>query len=124
MNWDEIIRPCDRHSNETVILRKYVTKYKNMWKCIVEFLGIFETRGIKIARVNSIIITKSIDFQLFTLILYGVGIRCDVDIFKLTVRAQSIYREVYALTYLFCFTQWFYVSTAIFLCLLEQKMWQ
>ena len=34
-------------------------------------------RGIKIARVNSILITKSINLQLFTLILYGVGVRCD-----------------------------------------------
>ena len=30
----------------------------------------------------------------FTLILYVVGIRCDVDSFKLTARAQSNYREV------------------------------
>ena len=26
-----------------------------------------------------------------------LGVRCDVDIFKLTASAQSIYREVYAL---------------------------
>ena len=57
----------------TVTLRKPVTKYKNVRKRIVEFLGHFENLGIKIARVNSILITKSIDFQLFTLILYGVG---------------------------------------------------
>ena len=31
-----------------------------------------ENRGIKIARVNSILITKSIDLQLFTLMFYGV----------------------------------------------------
>ena len=30
-------------------------------------------RGIKIAEVNSILITKPINLQLFTLILYGVG---------------------------------------------------
>ena len=50
----------------------FVTKYKNMPKYIVEFLRKFENRGIKIARINSILNTKSIDFQLFTLILYGV----------------------------------------------------
>ena len=46
---DEIVRPCDRHSNDTVTLRKHVTKYKNMWKWIVQFLSKFENRGIKIA---------------------------------------------------------------------------
>ena len=96
MNGDEIVSPCDRHSNETVTLRKHVTKYKNMQKWMVEFIRKFENRGIKIARVNSILTTKSINLQLFTLILYGVGVCCDVDIFKLTASAQSIYRYVYA----------------------------
>ena len=32
----------------------------------------FENRGIKISRVNSIFINKSINLKLFTLILYGV----------------------------------------------------
>ena len=27
---DEIVGACDRHSNETVALRKHVIKYKNM----------------------------------------------------------------------------------------------
>ena len=36
----------------------------------------FDNRGIKIARVNSILITKSINLQLFTVIQYGVGVRC------------------------------------------------
>ena len=36
---------------------------------MVEFLKKIENRGIKIARVNSILIKKSIDLQLFTLIL-------------------------------------------------------
>ena len=35
----------------------------------------------------------------FTLILYGVWILCDVDIFKLSARAQSIHREVYVLSH-------------------------
>ena len=43
----------------------------------LQFLRKFENRGIKIARVKSILILKSINLQLFTLILYGVGIRCD-----------------------------------------------
>ena len=54
-----------------------------------------EILGIKIARVNSILITKSINLVLFALIMYGVEVRCDVDIFKLTASAQSINREVY-----------------------------
>ena len=29
VNGDEIVRTCDRHSNESVTLRKHVTKYKN-----------------------------------------------------------------------------------------------
>ena len=44
---------------------------------MVEFLRKFEDRNIKIAGVNSILITKSINVQLFTLILCGVGVRCD-----------------------------------------------
>ena len=73
MNGAEIVRSCDRHNNETATIRKHVTKYKNMRKWMVEFFRKFVIRGIKIARVNSIIITKSINLHLFTLILYGVG---------------------------------------------------
>ena len=73
MKGDEIVRPCDRHSIETVTLRQHVAKYKNMQKWMVEFLRKFENRGIKIARVNSSLITKSINLQLITLILCGVG---------------------------------------------------
>ena len=47
-----------------------------MRKWMIEFLRKFENRGIKIARVSSILITKSINLQLFTLILYGVEARC------------------------------------------------
>ena len=61
----------------TVTLRKNVSKYKNMWKWMIEFLRKIENRGIKIALVNSILITKYINLQIFTLILYGVGIYCD-----------------------------------------------
>ena len=68
---------CNRHFNETVTLRKRVSKYKNMQKLMIEFLKKCENRGIKIARLNSILITKFINLQLFSLILYGVGVRCD-----------------------------------------------
>ena len=44
---------------------------------MIEFLRIFENRGIKIARVNSILITKYINLQFCTYILYGDGVRCD-----------------------------------------------
>ena len=42
-----------------------------------EFLSKSESRDNKIARVNSIRITKSINLLLFRT---GVGIHCDVDI--------------------------------------------
>ena len=77
MNGDEIVRPGDLHSDETVTVRKHVFKNEKMQKWIIEFLRKFENRGIKIARVNSIFITKFINLQLFTLILYSVGVRCD-----------------------------------------------
>ena len=54
------------------------------------FLEKFENRGIKIARVNSTHITKNINLLYFRMAL---GVRCDVDIFKLTARAQSINSE-------------------------------
>ena len=44
---------------------------------MVEFLRKFENSCIKIARTNSFLITKSIDLQLFNLILYGAGVRYD-----------------------------------------------
>ena len=46
---------------------------KNMWKWMVQFHRKFENCGVKIVRVNSILITKSVYSQLFTLILFGVG---------------------------------------------------
>ena len=44
---------------------------------MIEFFSKFENRGIKITGVNSIIITKYINLRLFTVIVYGVGVRCD-----------------------------------------------
>ena len=66
---------------------------------MVEFLRKFENRTIKSGRDNSILSPKSINLQLFTLILYGVMVRCDVDIFKLTTSALSIYWEVDGISY-------------------------
>ena len=56
----EIVRPFDRHGNETATVRKY-NKYnqiQHVQKLMLVFLGQFENRGIKITRVNSIRITK------------------------------------------------------------------
>ena len=61
MKEDEIVRPFDRHSNETATVRIHVTKYKHIRKRMLVFLGKFENRGIKIARVNSTHITKNIN---------------------------------------------------------------
>ena len=96
MKGDEIVQPCDQYSNETVTLRKHITKYKNMQKWIenFEFLRKFENRGHKVARVSSILITKSINLQPFAWILNGVGGPLWCDIFTLTASALSINREV------------------------------
>ena len=56
---------------------------------MVEFPRKFENRAVKIGRVNSILITK---IYKFTVIYFD-------DIFKLTARAQSIYREIYDVGY-------------------------
>ena len=61
MQEDEIVRSCDRHSNETVTHRKHIIKYKHKRKWMVGFFRKFENRGNKIARVNFIRITKSIN---------------------------------------------------------------
>ena len=44
---------------------------------MIEFFRKDENRGIKIGWVNSILVTKSINLQFFTLILYGDGVHCD-----------------------------------------------
>ena len=43
------------------IIKKHVTKYKYMRKWMVEFLRKSQSRVIKIARVNSIRMTKSVN---------------------------------------------------------------
>ena len=69
MKGDEIVLACDRHSNEIVTLFKHATKYENMRKWMVEFLRKSEGRDDKIARVNSIRITKSINLLYFCTVL-------------------------------------------------------
>ena len=54
-----------------------------MRKRRIEFLRKFENRGIKMARVNSNFITKSLNLQLFSFCMV-LGVRCDGDIFKPT----------------------------------------
>ena len=49
---------------------------------MIEILRKFENPGIKIAQVNYILITKSVNLQLFTLISYGVWVRCDQNRFS------------------------------------------
>ena len=44
---------------------------------MIEYLQKFENRGIKNARVNLILITKSIHLEFFTIVLYCDGVRCD-----------------------------------------------
>ena len=63
---------------------------------MVKFLRNFENRGIKIARVNSILITKIYQFT----VIYLNFVRCWGSVvmstsFKLTASAESINREVY-----------------------------
>ena len=53
----------DWHSNETATVRIHVSKYKHIRKLMLVFLGKFENRGIKIARVNSTHITKNINLH-------------------------------------------------------------
>ena len=58
---DEIVRACDLHRNETVTVTTHVTKYKYMRKWMVDFLSKSQNRVIKIAQVNSIRMTKSVN---------------------------------------------------------------
>ena len=53
-------------------LRKHVSKYKNMQKWMVEFLRKYQSGGDKIARVNSIRITKSINLLKFCTVHVGI----------------------------------------------------
>ena len=48
---------------------------------------------LKVVELTLFIAPKSINLQLFILILYGFGVRCDLR--RFSVIDQSIYREVY-----------------------------
>ena len=59
---DEIFWAYNRHSVETVTLRKYLAVYEHMRKWIFEFLSKFQVGGIWIARVNSIRVATLLHF--------------------------------------------------------------
>ena len=63
-----------------------------MRKSMVEFFRKSEGRGDKIARVNSIRITKSINLLTFCTALHGV--RCDVEIFKLPMHSPFVKKSI------------------------------
>ena len=69
---------------------------------MIEFLRKFENRGTKIAPVNSILITIYINLQWLTLILYGVGVRCDRRRFSV----HSPFIEKSMVWYIFFFFNW------------------
>ena len=60
---NEIVWAYQRQINETVTLKKHVSKYKHKRKWMVEFLSISKSCGIKFARDNSIHMTKSINYH-------------------------------------------------------------
>ena len=60
---------------------------------MIEFSEKFEKRAIKIARFNSILITKSINLQLFTLILFGVEVSRDLR--RFSVHSPFIEKSMY-----------------------------
>ena len=88
---DEIVWACDRYSDETVILRKHVIKYKHMRKSMVEFHSKSESRGIKIDRVDSIRITKlSIYFNYLRAVPLGVVIKRTLFLMSLPVNQYTL----------------------------------
>ena len=62
----------ERVTGEPVTLKRHVPKYKNMRKWMDKFLRKSESLGDKVARVNSIRITKSINFFKFWTVLRSV----------------------------------------------------
>ena len=57
---------------EVMCKGKNCVEKKNMRKWMIKFLRKFDNCGIKIARVNLILITNPINLQLSTFIFYGV----------------------------------------------------
>ena len=62
---------------------------------MIEFLRKFENLAIKIGWDNSILMTKIYKITVIYFNFVRCWDHCDVDIFKLTASAQSIYWEVY-----------------------------
>ena len=80
MKGEEIVRPCDRHSIETVTFRKHVTKYKTMRKWIVDY--ILENLRIVQLKVVEILILITHIYQ-FT-VTYSNFVRCWGSVVMLT----------------------------------------
>ena len=89
---------------------------------MVEFLRKFENRAIKSCRDNSIHITKIYQFAVIFKIFKVLGVRCDVDIFKLTASVHPIYWEYirhsihhmeYLFTHIECSQQWVLLVSAV-----------
>ena len=68
---------------------------------MVEFLKKFQNCGFKIARVNAIRITKSINLLQFCAVL---GVRCDVDILTLSHTSDPIGIQKTAVFYASCWS--------------------
>ena len=67
-----------------------------MQKWMIEFSRKFKNRGIKIARASQLAsYYKIYQFTVLYFCFVVLGVRCDVEILKLTASAQYINREVY-----------------------------
>ena len=70
-----------------------------MRKWMIESFRKFKNRGIKIARACQLAsYYKIYKFTVLNFSFVVLGVRCDVDILKLTASAQYINREVYECT--------------------------
>ena len=78
---------CNSRRVEPVTLSKYIAKYEQIWKWMVEFLSKFQGRGIKIDRVNLIRFAKSmIFFNIFRAITPWVTTSWAIVFFALSLR--------------------------------------
>ena len=84
----------NRHSNETVTVRKHVTKHSNMRKLIVLFPRKCENSGIKIARLNLNLITNSINY--FNFLLCWGPLWCN-HIQRFSVYSRLIEKSMYSI---------------------------
>ena len=77
----------------------------------IEVLRKFENLGVKNARVNSILITKSVDLQLFTLLLCSFRVRCDHMRFSVLSPFMEMSMAIAVLNVTFFFLQCNYKCT-------------